>query len=141
MADFVILEGDIANFMPAFGAAVVTVLPGTMRGSGPATVGSKKICVDGDEKNLEVPGCPYLTPVYSVPGVGTLKIQSLAPNQKALKTKTGGKNMILKGANFIAIFEVQTPAQMPPPASTPDPVPKYPGQGSFITMNMKYKGA
>jgi hypothetical protein len=140
MADFIILDGDLANFMPSFPPATVVVRPGQMSGSGPATVNGKKICVDGDEKKLQVLGCTYMTPQFSIPGVGTLKINSLLPNQIALKTKTGSKKMILKGSQFIAVFEVQTPAQMPPPASTPDPVIKYLGQGSFITMNFKFKG-
>src|SRR4051812_14648195 len=105
MADFILIDGDIVLFMPAFGAAIVVVQPGKLAGSGPATIGGKNVCVDGDESKVSVPGCMYMTPQFSIPGTGTLKIQALAANQKATKTNTGGKAMLLKGGNFIAKFE------------------------------------
>ena len=144
MPDFILIEGDKANFMPNFGAAIVVVKPGDLKGSGPATIGGKKICVDGDETKVSVPGCMYTTPQYTIPGSGTLKINSLAGNQKAQKTKTGGKPVLLKGGNFVAKFEVQSPAKQPPPGPggpIPDATPQYSGQGSFITTNVKFKGA
>ena len=144
MPDTILIEGDKANFMPNFGAAIVAVQPGTLQGSGPATLNGKKLCVDGDEKKVSVPGCVYITPQYSIPGTGTLKIASLAANQKATKTQTGGKVVLLKGSMFTAEFEVQSPAKQPPPgpgAPIPDATPKYSGQGSFITTNMKFQGS
>lgn len=143
MADFILIEGDKANFMPAFGPAIVVVKPGDLEGSGPATLNGKKICVDGDEKKVSVPGCAYMTPQYSIPGTGTLKIAALAPNQKARKTKTGGKAVLLKGGSFNAIFEVQSPAKQPPPPPgppIPDATPQYSGSGMFITTNTKLSG-
>ena len=144
MPDFILIEDDIANFLPNFGQAVVVVQPGTLKGSGPATLNGKKICVDGDEKNVSVPGCTYMTPQYSIPGVGTLKIEALAGDQKAQKTNTGGKAMLLKGSNFTAKFEVQTPAQDPSPAPAPpipDATPQYSGSGMFVTTNVKFQGS
>lgn len=143
MPDFILVEGDKANFLPAFGAAVVVVKPGDLKGSGPATLSGKKICVDGDEKDVSVPGCMYMTPQYSIPGSGTLKIAALAGNQKAQKTQTGGKAVLLKGGSFTAKFEVQSPAKQPPPGPgppIPDATPQYSGNGLFITMNMKFQG-
>jgi hypothetical protein len=143
MSDFILIEGDIAQFMPNFGAAVVVPLPGTLQGSGPATLNAKKLCVDGDEKNVSVAGCVYMTPQYCIPGSGTLKIESLAGDQKAKKTKTGGKEVLLKGSSFTARFEVQSPAQQPTPAGPiPDATPQYGGgSGQFITTNAKFKGS
>lgn len=144
MPDFILIEGDKANFLPNFGAAVVVVQPGNLQGSGPATLGGKKVCVDGDETKVTVPGCTYMTPQYSIPGTGTLKIDALAGNQKAGKTNTGGKAVLLKGATFTAKFEVQSPAQQPPPgpgSPIPDPTPQYSGQGSFLTTNTKFQGS
>jgi len=144
MPDFILIEGDKANFLPNFGAAVVVVQPGDLKGSGPATLTGKKLCVDGDEKNVSVPGCSYITPQYSIPGTGTLKIASLAGDQKAKKTQTGGKAVLLKGSTFTAEFEVQSPAQQPPPgpgSPIPDATPKYTGSGMFITTNMKFRGS
>lgn len=143
MPDFILIEGDKAIFQPNFGAAMVFWHPGDLKGSGPATLNRKKVCVDGDEKNVSVPGCSYMTPQYSILGTGTLKIAALAPNQKAKKTKTGGKAVLLKGGNFTAKFEVQNPAKQPPPgpgSPIPDATPQYSGNGTFITFNTKFQG-
>ena len=144
MPDFILIEGDKANFLPTFGAATVVVQPGNLKGSGPATLNGKKICVDGDEKNVSVPGCTYMTPQYSIPGTGTLKISALASDQKAKKTKTGGKAVLLKGGTFTAKFEVQSPAKQPPPgpgSPIPDATPQYSGKGMFVTTNSKFQGS
>ena len=85
-----------------------------------------------------------MTPVYSIPGVGTLSIQSLGGNQKAKKNKSAGKPLLLKGSTFTAKFQVMTPAQQPPKGPTPpipDATPQYSGTGSFMTTNLKVKGA
>ncbi|MGZ4968099.1 MAG: hypothetical protein ACXV8O_01700 [Methylobacter sp.] len=144
MPDSILIEGDQAVFMPNFGAAVVVVQPSDLKGSGPATITGKKICVDGDEKKVSVPGCTYMTPQYSIPGVGTLEIAALAGDQKATKTQTGGKPVLLKGGNFTAKFSVQTPAQQPPPgpgSPIPDSTAQYSGNGMFVTTNVLVKGS
>ena len=143
MTDFILTDGDQAVFQPTFGAAMVGVRPGILRGVGPATLRGKKLCVDGDEQKVAVPGCMYQTPQYSIPGVGTLKIAALAGDQKARKTLSGGKLVLLKGSLFTAEFEVQNPALQPPPGSgppIPDPLAKYTGQGRFITNNTTFQG-
>ena len=141
MNKLILIDGDQALFMPTFGAATVVVQPGKMQASGPATIGGKKICVDGDESQLQVPGCMYMTAQHSIPGTGTLKIAALAGDQKAKKTKTGGKAVLLKGSQFTAKFEVQSPAQQPPPgpgSPVPDATPQYSGQGSFMPAQTKF---
>lgn len=142
MSDFILIDGDQVLFMPSFGAATVVPQPGTLRGSGPATLGGKNLCVEGDEKNVAVQGCLYMTPQYCIPGTGTLKIDALAGNQKARKTKTGGKAALLKGGAFTAKFEVQSPAQQPTPGGpVPDATPQYGGgSGMFNTTNHKFQG-
>jgi hypothetical protein len=144
MPDFILLEGDKANFLPSFGAAVVVPQPGDLKASGPATLTGKKICVEGDEGQVEVAGVTYMTPQYSIPGTGTLKIDTLAADQMARKTRTGGKVVLLKGSQFTARFEVQSPARQPPPGPAPpipDPTPQYSGQGVFLTTNTKLRGS
>jgi hypothetical protein len=143
MADFILMEGDKAIFLPNFGTAIVVVKPGDLKGSGPGTINGKNMCVDGDEKNVSVPGCMYTAPPYVIPGSGTLKIAALAGNQKAKKTRTGGKPVLLKGSNFTAKFEVQSPAKQPPPvpgSPIPDTTPQYSGSGMFVTTNRKFHG-
>lgn len=142
MTDFILVDGDIVNFNPTFGNATVTVKPGNLSGSSKAKVDSKPVCVEGDESNVSVPGCAYIAGNFSTPGTGTLKISALGGDQKAVKTKIGGKSVLLKGTQFTAQFEVQTPAQQPPPgpgSPTPDPVKQYVGTGTFQTTNTKWK--
>ena len=141
MADFILITGDKAIFIPTFGAATVVVQPGTLVGSGKGKISGKPLCVDGDEKKVIVPGCAYMTAIHTIPGVGTLSIQSLGGNQKAKKTKSGGKPVLLKGSTFRAKFQVNAPAQQPAPPAPPipDSTPQYSGTGSFVTTNMKVK--
>lgn len=141
MSDYTMIDGDTVQFLPNFGAAIVVVQPGTLQGSGPATLEGKALCVEGDEQNVSVPGCMYITPQYSIPGTGTLSIDSLADDQLASKTQTGGTPLVLKGGQFNAKFEVQSPAQQPTPGGpVPDASPSYSGNGMFITSNAKFKG-
>lgn len=141
MSDFILTTGDLAMFNPMFGQAIVTVIPGNIVGSGKAKINQKLICVDGDEKTVIVPGCPYMTPVHNIPGVGMLSIASLAANQKAQRTKSNSKPVLLKGSTFTAKFQVMVPAQQPTPAGPiPDATPQYSGTGSFMTTNVRVKG-
>ncbi|GJM34488.1 MAG: hypothetical protein DHS20C18_34890 [Saprospiraceae bacterium] len=139
MLDLILQDGDKAIFLPSFPPAVVVVKPGTIKGSGPTKLNGKKICVKGDEDSVEVKGCAYISGPHVVPGNGTLKIKKLLPNQISTNTKSKAKKVLLKGMKYIAEFKVQKPAQIPPPAGTPDPVPMYIGQGQFITKNRKVK--
>lgn len=144
MADFILVDGDMVMFQPAFGAAIVTVQPGTISGTGPATIGSINICVDGDESGVSVPGCMYIAGKYSVPGSGTLSITSLGGDQIASKTNSGGTAVLLKGSTFTAEFAVQSPAQFITPSGAPEPdtTTTYAnGKGSFVNSNTKFKGA
>lgn len=141
MGDFVVLQNDLVMFQPTLGAATVVVRPGTMLGSGPATTARRPICVEGDETNVVVAGCTYISGAHSIPGVGTLKIDRLGSDQTTTKTKHGGKALILVGATFTSKFEVQAPAMRPQPPGppVPDPTPSYSGQGSFVTSNVTFK--
>ncbi|MBL8744647.1 MAG: hypothetical protein JNK04_26240 [Myxococcales bacterium] len=139
MADYVLIDGDQAIFNPAFGAAMVVVQPGQLQASGPATVGDKKWCVEGDEGSVVVRGCVYTTSSHTVPGSGTVEISALAGDQVATKTNNGGKAALLVGSSFTAKFSVQSPAQQPSNPPVPDPTPQYSGSGSFLTTNTKFR--
>ncbi|MEM9452605.1 MAG: hypothetical protein AAGF11_00400 [Myxococcota bacterium] len=138
MTDYALIDGDIAEFMPGFGMAIVSVQPGTLVGSGPATYQSKALCVDGDERTVSVPGCMYLAPPFIIPGTGTLEIASLAGDQVATKSNSGDKPILLVGSQFVARFRVEAPAMFPFPP-VPDPTPEYSGQGRFTTTNTKLR--
>lgn len=139
MADWVLIDGDIAEFLPGFGAAIVSVRSGTITGSGPATLQKKNICVDGDEDSVSVPGCSYMAPPFVIPGSGTLEIAALSGDQIATKDKSGGKAILLQGSQFTARFKIDAPAMMPPPIAVPDPTPEYSGTGMFTTTNSKFR--
>lgn len=140
MPDFILIDGDIALFQPNFGPAVVTVQPGKLHGSGPATCYGKPVCVQGDESGVQVPGCPYISGAFVTPGSGTLKISALGSDQMARKIASGEKPVLLKGSSFQAVFEVQSPAINP--LGVPDPMPQYlGGSGQFITTNTQYRAS
>lgn len=140
MGDYVLVDGDQALFMPAFGSAVVVVQPGRITGSGPAKVTGKAACVSGDESSVSVPGCMYTAPPYVIPGTGTLQIAALGGDQLAPTSKTGGKQFMVKGSTFTAKFSVQAPAMQPTAGGpVPDPVPQYSGSGQFMNTNMTTK--
>ena len=141
MSDHILINGDTASFDPSFGAATVVVQPGTLTGNGEATLSSNKLCIDGDESTVSVENCPYTTPSYPIPGMGTLQIASLAGDQTAQKTLSGDTPVLLVGSSFTARFVVTTPAQLVTPAGTQtDATPEYSGTGTFITTNTKFTG-
>lgn len=140
MSDYVVIDGDTVKFEASFGAATVIVVPGTITGSGSKQkVSGKAVCIEGDEASVEVPGCAYIAGSYTVPGVGTLTIDSLASDQKAQKLTVNGKKAILVGSKFDAKFSVMTPAQTTTSPPTPDATTEYSGSGSFVTNNTLLK--
>lgn len=141
MTDYILLDGDIANFNPTFGMAMVVVQPGSLAGSGDGIVAGKAMCVEGDEAKVSVLGCSYVAGAFTVPGTGTVKIDALGSDQIAQRTKIGGKAVLLQGTVFTAKFEVQSPAQQPSTPPVADPTPEYPGgTGRFITTNQTWRG-
>jgi hypothetical protein len=138
--DFAIIQGDQAIFDPSFPPALVTAPPGVISGSARGKVNGLIVCVEGDEASVIVAGAAYVTPSFPIPGVGTLTIVSLGPDQVARKAKSGGRAVILKGTKFQARFQVSVPAQVVQPSGTVfDPTPVYSGTGSFVTTNAKMR--
>jgi hypothetical protein len=140
VSDFIIMSGDSAIFNPAFSPAIVTVQPGTITGSAQMQIQGSLVCVSGDEASVVVAGCPYNTPSFPTPGVGTLTITALGGDQMATQTKSGQKAVILKGSTFTARFSVTVPATLPGPPPTPDSLLVYSGTGQFVTTNAVSKG-
>ncbi len=138
--DLIIMDGDTVQFSTIGAITLLPPMPTTViEGSGKTTINGKKVCVEGDEKKVEIANCSYTIPPFTIPGSGTLKINSLAPNQLTQKSKSGNKSLILKGELFTAIFEVKSPAKQPPPVNMPDPLPMHIGTGELIPSNNKIK--
>ena len=142
MSDLILIDGDLANFETTFGAATVVVHPGTITASGKVRVAGKTACVVGDEASVSVQGCSYVAGQYVIPGTGTLTIASLAGDQQAATSASGGKKLLLKGSTFTARFSVGAPAQQPPPgpgSPIPDATATYSGSGSFAPAESTVK--
>ena len=141
-ADFIIKTGDLATFNPNFGQAIVVVAPGNMSGTAQFKVDGSIACVQGDEASVSVPGCVYTSGPFTIPGAGTLTIQTLGADQLGQKTSSSQKAVVLKGSTFTAQFTVSLQAFMPNPGGQPipDPVPQYLGTGQFVTTNVRDKG-
>ena len=132
--DVVIMDGDTVSFSPIPGVNIV-MKPGKMKASGKTTINGKKVCVEGDEKNVVV-SCPYNVPPF-VNGSGNLTIDKLAANQLSVKSKSGNKSVILKGTAFTSRFQATVKAMNPANGTTDPGV--YSGQGQFISSNEKIK--
>ncbi len=137
--DQIIRTGDQAQFNPTFGAAILLAPAiGIITSSVPTVFAVRmNACVQGDEATVVVPGIPYMSGSFVTPGVCTLTIMALGADQTSMRTKIGGKPVIVKGTTFTAKMQVIAPAMQPnPPAPPiPDPVPMNTGTGMFITTN------
>ena len=142
--DFIVIDGDTAEFEQAFGDATVVVQPGTMIGSGHGSVAGYPMCIDGDEGKMKPVGpVSYTTKTHTIAGQGLLTIDSLASDQLATQTTCGGTAVILVGSKFNAKFTVVAPAmqpQSPPATPTPDNNTEYDGFGTFSTQNDGVRG-
>jgi len=136
MADLVIHDGDMVVFSAVFENAVVMVKLGRIKASGKTTIRGKRVCVQGDEKQVEVPGCLYIAGAF-LNGMGTLTIKALGSDQLSSRSASGGKPMILKGSGFKAEFKVVTKAINS--MGVQDPKSGYNGMGQFVPANQKIK--
>ena len=154
MADFILVDGDIVMFDPAFTPATVWAVPSSRikassghEASQPAQlVNGKRCCVEGDEATIRVTAT-YTAGLFTIPGTGTITIArgKLLPRVHVAKDTTlDGKKVLLQGRGvpFAAVLEVQLPAHMPSVAGpVPDPCLRYEGRGTFKTTNFTRKGS
>jgi Contractile injection system spike tip protein len=135
VGDFIIKTGDqIKITIPPPAIVPMLQAPVPLVGTGSMVMESNQpICLQGDElpPTLKAP-MPYTAPPFVTPGMGSLQI-ILMPNNLTTMTQNG-KPIIIKGATFQAIFNVQSPAMQPTPAGpVPDPLLVKPGTAMFIT--------
>lgn len=138
MGDFIIRSGDLLK-VTILPPAVVPLLqaPMPLLGSGTNVLaGGVPICLLGDElpDELKEP-LPYTAPPFTVPGTGKLTL-TLLPTNLTVRT-TRGKPILIKGAEFPALFTVDSPAtQATAGGPVPDPVAVKAGTAQFITSNV-----
>jgi hypothetical protein len=145
MADFILRQGDIVMFMPAFSPAIVAVKPGQLAASSKnVRINGKPVCLAKDSENVKVAGCMYTSAVFTLPGSGTLSIAKLAGNQVSNKVRCNNKPLMLKGLQFQAKFKVLSQAKTPPiptMSPIPDTVPSYLGFGSLLASQLTVRAA
>lgn len=131
MTSAVIVDGDMMAFESLFGnRTVILVSPPIIQGSGHATIGNKKVCIEGDEAKVQL-NATYTTSSHTVPGTGIIRIKALDRSQLASECKSTAA-LITKGQQkFTAMFTPLVPAMTPPPSSTPDSSAPSDGKGEF----------
>ena len=139
MADLIIKTGDMLQVtVPPPAIVPLLMAPVPLIGTGlTVLVNHQPICLQGDELPpvLRVP-LVYTAPPFVTPGMGTLMV-TLMPNNLTLRSMWCGKPALLKGANFMATFNVTVPAMQPTPVGpVPDPVVVKPCQAQFITTTV-----
>jgi hypothetical protein len=135
VGDLIIKSGDMlrVQVMPP---TIVPMLAAPVPLVGSSTnllIAGQPACLLGDElpQQLKAP-LPYTAPPFVTPGTGSLSIQLMPNNQTAMSKN--GKAVLVKGAQFVAKFQVQTPAQQPTPAGpVPDPLVVKVWTAQFIT--------
>lgn len=131
MMSRVIVNGDVVQFMPQFGARTVAVSVTIIPGSGHATIGTKKVCVKGDEKKVKLQ-TPYISGAYTIPGLAEVTIKKLKSDQLAADC-TSPKDLITQGKQpFDAQLKVLAPAMAPGSPPSPDNTQSSDGKGMFI---------
>lgn len=131
MMSRVIVNGDVVQFIPQFGARTIAVSVTMIPGSGHATVGGKKVCVKGDEKKVKLL-TSYISGAYTTPGLAEVTIKKLKPDQLATDC-TSPKDLITQGQQpFDAQLKVLTPAMTPGSPPSPDNTQSSDGKGMFV---------
>ncbi|KWI32623.1 hypothetical protein WM04_13490 [Burkholderia ubonensis] len=133
MMSLVVVDGDALAFEPQFGDRMVTLVdPPMIRGTGLATIGGVKVCIEGDEAKVRLKAI-YSTSTYTVPGNGIVTIKALDSSQMASGC-TSPMSVITKGRQkFTASFTPAKPAMTPSSPSTADAAPPSDGKGEFVT--------
>lgn len=134
MSDQLVVQGDMIKLDPMFGPMLVNAPLAPIAAMVLTNIGSKAICVMGDEKMVQITGT-YTKANFVTPGMGTAKIMGLAPNQPQPWLQVGSKPALCKGAQFQVLFTPMMPA-LDPSTGTPDPMAPAMGTGTFITTEV-----
>jgi|GEM_PF-2816970 len=138
MSKYIVVDNDEVTFITIFPPAVALgTLKTKINGNGHAKIKTKSICIEGDEKTVELKDIKYTSGLFTVPGTADLTIEKLNGDQLADHVFNENKVIII-GSFFTATLTVSQPAQAPPVAGSPpmkDPMPTYSGKGQFSSIN------
>jgi hypothetical protein len=145
VGDFLLRSNDMIQFTCAPAIVPMLAAPIPLIGTGTTVmIGGQPACLMGDELPPSIAGpMPYTQPPFITPGMGKILKIMLTP-QNLTKQTQQGKQMLLKGAQFTATFQVSAPAMQPnpPPAPpTPDPQMMKTFQCQFITTNVNVQAS
>ena len=139
MGDLLIKAGDMLQVtVPPPAIVPQLVAPVPLIGTGlTVLVNNQPVCVQGNEQPIALRApLMYTAPPFVTPGMGTLTL-TLMPNNLTLRTSIAGKPGLLRGATFMATFNVTVPAMQPTPVGPiPDPVVVKPCTAQFITTTI-----
>lgn len=132
----IIIDGDRLQFDNMFGDRMVFIEGApVISGSGHATIEGSKICIKGDEKNVQFQA-NYISGPYTTPGRGIVTILEL--NQAQLNSGCKSMSDVIIDGNtmFTARFTPSQVAFNPATFPNPTPEPSFPtpsdGKGWFI---------
>lgn len=126
-----LLDGDKIIFDSFFGpATIMSPTMGAVAGSGHATASGRATCIEADVLEVEVK-VTYISGAFTIPGQATLCVDRMLPDQLTQVATTDGDAIVLVSGRLTSMMKIDSPAKMPPPAGTPDPVPQYPGFADF----------
>jgi hypothetical protein len=142
VSDFVVKTGDMIQItIPPPALVPLIMAPVPLIGTGiTVLINNQPVCLQGDElpPTLLVP-LVYTSPPFVTPGMGTLQV-TLTPANLSLRTQMVGRSALLKGATFVAMFQVMVPAMQPTPVGPiPDPLLVKPGTAQFVTTTINVK--
>jgi hypothetical protein len=144
MGDFTLRSNDMIQFTCAPAIVPMLAAPIPLIGTGTTClIGGQPACLMGDELPPSIAGAlPYTQPPFVTPGAGKILKIMLTP-QNLTKQTQQGKQMLLKGAQFTATFQVSAPAMQPNPPAPPVPDPQLMKtfQCQFITSNMNVQAS
>lgn len=139
MGDVVVVTGDTVVFEQSFGnRTLLAPAQAVLAGTGLFRVNGMPACLMSDLAKIVVPGIPYASGNFTVPGVGMIQLVMAGPDQVARKVLSGGP-VLIKGKQCQAMFIPTAPAF--DSMGVPDPtvgVPT-PGKGQFQVAQNKVK--
>ncbi|RQR52000.1 hypothetical protein DIE19_28670 [Burkholderia sp. Bp9126] len=127
MASFIVVDGMSVKIEPMFAHRTVRFAgPAVTRGTGHATIDSRKVCTVADALGWQWPATCDITGFST--GTGFVRIQALAPEQQDTHDTSGGP-LVMVGQRFVAIYEPLVSATSA--SGTSDPNVPTTGAGFF----------